>query len=107
VKEDAETEAAEIMRAARAERAALDAEKAAMERTFRFQTSKIQLDVGGCRFTTSLATLTSMPNTYLSAMFSGRFELAPDAEGVFFIDRDGRAFALRQFPFHLHVSRFA
>jgi hypothetical protein len=46
VKEDAETEAAEIRRAAAAELATLDAEKAAMEKTYAFQTSMIKLNVG-------------------------------------------------------------
>jgi len=85
------TEAAEILRVARAERAALDAEKAAM---CALQTSKIKLDVGGHSFTTSLPTLTSVPDTYLAALFSGRHPLAPDVEGAFafFIDRNGDHF---------------
>jgi len=92
VKEDAETEAAEIRRAAAAERAALDAEKAAMEKTYAFQTSIIKLDVGGHKFTTSLPTLTSVPDTYLAALFSGRHPLAPNDEGAFFVDRCGAHF---------------
>ena len=92
VKEDAEAEAAEIRSKAAAERAALDAEKAAMEKTYAFQTSIIKLDVGGHKFTTSLPTLTSVPNTYLAALFSGRHPLAPSAEGAFFIDRCGAHF---------------
>ena len=85
--EDAEAEIAEIRRALRAERAALDAEKAAMEKTYTFQTKKTLLDVGGHKFTTSLPTLTSVPNTYLEAMFSGRYPLVAGADGEFFIDR--------------------
>jgi ubiquitin len=92
VKEDAETEAAEIRRAAAAERAALDAEKAAMEKTYAFQTSQIKLDVGGHKFTTSLPTLTSVPDTYLAALFSGHHPLAPNADGTYFIDRNGDRF---------------
>ena len=92
VKEDAENEAAEIRRAAAAERVVLDAEKAAMEKTYAFQTSQIKLDVGGHKFTTSLPTLTSVPDTYLAALFSGRHSLAPDADGAIFIDRDGAHF---------------
>ena len=92
VKVDAETEAAEILRVAAVERAALDAEKAAMEKTYAFQTSQIKLDVGGHKFTTSLPTLTSVPDTYLEAFFSGRHPLALSAEGAFFIDRDGAHF---------------
>jgi len=92
VKEDAETEAAEIRRVASAERAALDAEKAAMEQTYEFQTKKVHLDVGGHKFTTSLPTLTSVPDTYLEVMFSGRYPLAADPDGEFFIDRNGDLF---------------
>ena len=95
VKEDAATEAADISRVAAAERAALDAEKAAMEKTYAFQTSQIKLDVGGHKFTTSLQNLTSVPDTYLEAFFSGRYLLgAPNAEGAYFIDRDGTHFRL-------------
>ena len=92
LKAAAATEAAEIMRAARAERAALDAEKAAMEKTYAFQTNQVHLDVGGLKFTTSLPTLTSVPGTYLEAMFSGRHPLAPNGEGAYFIDRNGEHF---------------
>jgi hypothetical protein len=92
VKDEAETEAAEIRRVAATDRAALDAEKAAMEKTYAFQTSIIKLDVGGHKFTTSLQTLTSVPDTYLAALFSGRHPLAPNAEGAIFIDRDGAHF---------------
>jgi len=90
VKEDAETEAGEIRRVAMAERAALDAEKAVMEKTYAFQTSIIKLD--GHKFTTSLPTLTSVPDTYLAALFSGRHPLAPNADGAIFIDRNGDHF---------------
>jgi len=86
-------EAAEILRAARAERAALDAEKAAMEKTYAFQTKKVHLDVGGHTFTTSLPTLTSVRDTYIGSMFSGCFPLAPDpTDGAYFIDRSGAHF---------------
>ena len=85
VKKEAETGAAVIWRKARAERAALDAEKAAMEKTYSFQTL---LSVGGVRFETSLPTLTSVPDTYLEVMFSGRYPLAADPDGAFFLDRE-------------------
>ena len=92
VKEDAETEAAEIRREAVAERAVLDAEKTSMEKTYAFQTSIIKLDVGGHKFTTSLPTLTSVHDTYLAALFSGRHPVAPNADGAIFIDRNGDHF---------------
>jgi uncharacterized protein YjbI with pentapeptide repeats len=52
----------------------------------------IVLDVGGVRFKTSMSTLQSVPESMLGAMFSGRFELSKQADGSFFIDRDGRLF---------------
>ena len=75
------------------DRAALEAEKAAMEEAHTFQNNKICLDVGGHRFETSRQTLTTVPDTYFCSMFSGRFELAPDAvDGSYFLDRDGTHF---------------
>lgn len=52
----------------------------------------IELDVGGVRFKSSVSTLQSVPESMLGAMFSGRFELSKQADGSFFIDRDGRLF---------------
>jgi len=92
VKEVAEKEIEEIKRKLQEDRAALEEEKTAMEKVHTFQTSKILLNVGGHRFETSLQTLTSVPNTCFASMFSGRFELTPDAEGAYFLDRDGRNF---------------
>jgi uncharacterized protein YdaU (DUF1376 family) len=80
-------EAAEILRKAHAERAALDAEKAAMEKTYAFQTKKTLLNVGRVRFETSLPTLTSVRDTYIGSMFSGCFPLSADPDGAYFIDR--------------------
>jgi hypothetical protein len=67
----------------------LEKEKAAMEKIQTFQKSKILLNVGGHRFETSLHTLTQVPDTYFAAVFSGRFELTPGADGAYSIDRDG------------------
>ena len=52
----------------------------------------VNLNVGGHHFTTSVQTLTKDPDSILAAMFSGRFELKPYADGAFFIDRDGTHF---------------
>ena len=92
MKEDAEKEAEGMKRKVQEERAALEAEKAAMEKAHTFQNNKICLNVGGHRFETSRRTLTSIPDTYLSSLFSGRFELATDADGAYFIERDGSHF---------------
>ena len=53
----------------------------------------VHLNVGGCFFTASLQTLRSGDDgSMLSAMFSGRVPVQRDAEGRFFIDRDGSHF---------------
>ena len=49
-----------------------------------------------------------MPNTYLESLFSGRFELNLDDDGVYFIDRDGTHFRhilnfLRTYPRRLDL----
>ena len=53
----------------------------------------ICLNVGGSRYSTSLATLTKYPDSMLGRMFGGDFP-APttDRDGAFFIDRDGIPF---------------
>ena len=73
-------------------RRALEEEKAAMEGAHTFQKNWIKLNVGGHRFETSLQTLTSVPDTYFSSFFSGRFELKPNQDNEYYIDRDGRLF---------------
>lgn len=91
------------------ERAKLEEEKKAMSKAHGFQKTKVLLNVGGHRFETSRQTLTSVPDTYLSSMFSGRFELTPDDDNAYFIDRDGRHFHhvinfLRE-PFSFKLSK--
>ena len=54
--------------------------------------STVKLNIGGHHFTTSLQILTKDPNSILAAMFSGKFEMKPCEDGVFFIDRDGTHF---------------
>ncbi|XP_055064161.2 BTB/POZ domain-containing protein KCTD7 [Misgurnus anguillicaudatus] len=52
----------------------------------------IPLNVGGAYFTTRLSTLRRYEDTMLAAMFSGRHHIPRDAEGRYFIDRDGTYF---------------
>ncbi|CAG5870830.1 unnamed protein product [Menidia menidia] len=52
----------------------------------------ISLNVGGTYFTTRLSTLRRYEDTMLAAMFSGRHYIPRDAEGRYFIDRDGGYF---------------
>lgn len=54
--------------------------------------SRVKIDIGGNRFTTSLSTLTARPDTFLEQYFSGRHANAPDEDGYHFIDRDGTHF---------------
>ncbi|PKU30236.1 hypothetical protein llap_19459 [Limosa lapponica baueri] len=52
----------------------------------------VPLNVGGMYFTTRLSTLRRYEDTMLAAMFSGRHYIPTDAEGRYFIDRDGTYF---------------
>lgn len=50
--------------------------------------SVIMLNVGGRRFWTTRATLTSVPGTMFEALLSGRHAVLRDSEGGIFLDRD-------------------
>ena len=52
----------------------------------------ITLNVGGIQYFTTLSTLRQNPDSMLGAMFSGRHTIIPDADGTYFIDRDGTHF---------------
>ena len=54
--------------------------------------TKVNLNVGGQHFTTTVQTLTKDPDSMLGTMFSGRFPMKPSEDGTFFIDRDGTYF---------------
>ncbi|KAK7109528.1 uncharacterized protein [Littorina saxatilis] len=56
------------------------------------QEGRVKLDIGGHQFTTSVLTLTKETDSMLAAMFSGRHVLKTEADGSFFIDRDGTHF---------------
>ncbi|XP_022783164.1 BTB/POZ domain-containing protein KCTD15-like [Stylophora pistillata] len=59
--------------------------------------STVKLNVGGRIYKTTLDTLRKDPDSMLSAMFSGRFELKADEEdGAYFIDRDGELFRIAE-----------
>jgi hypothetical protein len=61
----------------------------------KLSTNRIQLDVGGTLFSTTMDTLTSVPDSMLGRMFSGRFPLrVNEDDGRIFIDRDGTHFHL-------------
>ncbi|XP_034460919.1 BTB/POZ domain-containing protein KCTD14 [Hippoglossus hippoglossus] len=52
----------------------------------------VQLNVGGHVFSTCLSTLRKHPSSTLAELFSGHPKLRTDAQGRFFIDRDGSHF---------------
>ncbi|XP_041851050.1 BTB/POZ domain-containing protein KCTD14 [Melanotaenia boesemani] len=52
----------------------------------------VQLNVGGHLFSTTLITLRKHPESTLADMFSGHPKLRPDAQGRYFIDRNGSHF---------------
>ena len=70
----------------------LQQQKKRVNEMHKIQDTKIQLDVGGKFFTTSITTLTRESDSMLASMFSGRFPIKKDENGRVFIDRDGRAF---------------
>lgn len=52
----------------------------------------VELNVGGVLYTTSLATLTSQPDSRLAAIFTGKQPATKDSKGRYFLDRDGVLF---------------
>ncbi|VEN58820.1 unnamed protein product [Callosobruchus maculatus] len=54
----------------------------------------LHLNVGGKRFSTSKQTLTSIPDTFFTALLSGRISSLRDAKAAIFIDRDPKIFSI-------------
>ncbi|CAG2104925.1 unnamed protein product, partial [Medioppia subpectinata] len=54
----------------------------------------ISLNVGGKRFSTSRQTLTSIGDTFFTALLSGRIPSLRDSSGAIFVDRDPKLFAI-------------
>ncbi|KAI1893918.1 hypothetical protein AGOR_G00128600 [Albula goreensis] len=59
---------------------------------FQLHSPVVQLNIGGQVYSTLLSTLRKCPNSKLADMFSGQPKVRTDAEGRFFIDRDGTHF---------------
>jgi len=56
---------------------------------------RVLLDVGGFKYSTTMETLTKVPDSFLGRMFSGRFPIKINEEdGRILIDRDGTHFHL-------------
>jgi len=58
-----------------------------------YNVDRVLLDIGGYHFSTSVNTLTSIPNSYFGRMFSGPYPSHMiNEDGRYFLDRDGRHF---------------
>jgi hypothetical protein len=56
------------------------------------QVGRVELNIGGYRFETSVQTLRQVPHTFFDAYFSGRYAQDVCADGSIFVDRDGEHF---------------
>lgn len=54
--------------------------------------TRVDLNVGGVRYTTSITTLIKEEGSLLHTMFGGQHRMNPDKDGSYFIDRDGTNF---------------
>ncbi|XP_017298923.1 BTB/POZ domain-containing protein KCTD3-like [Diaphorina citri] len=54
----------------------------------------VHLNVGGTRFSTSIQTLMWVPDSFFTALLSGRISSLKDETGAIFIDRDPKVFAI-------------
>jgi hypothetical protein len=56
------------------------------------QQGRVELNVGGKRFETSVQTLRRIPHTFFDAYFSGRYAQDVCKDGSVFVDREGEHF---------------
>jgi hypothetical protein len=70
----------------------LGREVAAMQKHKEAQQGRVELNIGGYRFETSVQTLRRVPHTFFDAYFSGRYAQDVCADGGIFVDRDGEHF---------------
>jgi hypothetical protein len=75
-----------------ARRAELHREVAAMQIHQTALEGRVELNIGGIRFETSVQTLRRIPHTFFDAYFSGRYAQDVCADGSIFVDRDGEHF---------------
>jgi hypothetical protein len=73
-------------------RGELSQEIEAMQTHQATQEGRIELNIGGYRFETSVQTLRCVPHTFFDAYFSGRYAQDVCADGSIFVDRDGEHF---------------
>jgi hypothetical protein len=72
--------------------AELHREVATMHTHKEAQERRIELNIGGFRFETSVQTLRRLPHTFFDAYFSGRYTQDVCNDGSIFVDRDGELF---------------
>jgi hypothetical protein len=75
-----------------ARRSELGREVAAMQQHKEAQEGRVELNIGGYRFETSVQALRRVPHTFFDAYFSGRYAQDVCNDGSIFVDRDGEHF---------------
>jgi hypothetical protein len=75
-----------------AQRAELHREIAAMQMHQAAHEGRVELNIGGYHFETSVQTLRRVPHTFFDAYFSGRYAQDVCVDGSIFVDRDGEHF---------------
>jgi hypothetical protein len=73
-------------------RAEVHQEVAAMQMHKAAHEGRVELNIGGFRFETSVQTLRRLPHTFFDAYFSGRYAQDVCTDGSIFVDRDGEHF---------------
>jgi N-acetylneuraminic acid mutarotase len=74
------------------QKAELRREIEAMQTHVEKQQGRVELNIGGHRFQTSVQTLRRLPHTFFDAYFSGRYAQDVCLDGSIFVDRDGEHF---------------
>jgi hypothetical protein len=75
-----------------ARRGELHREVAAMQMHQAAHEARVELNIGGFRFETSVQTLRRIPHTFFDAYFSGRYAQDVCSDSSIFVDRDGTHF---------------
>jgi hypothetical protein len=89
---DVAEERAKALAEVDARRAELAQEVEAMHVHTEAQKGRVELNIGGYRFQTSVQTLRRIPHTFFDAYFSGRYAQDVCRDGSIFVDRDGEHF---------------
>jgi N-acetylneuraminic acid mutarotase len=85
-------ERAKMLAEVDARRSELHREILAMQTHQERQQGRVELNIGGYRFQTSVQTLRRVPHTFFDAYFSGRYAQDVCNDGSIFVDRDGEHF---------------